>query len=122
MSVILPFWPRQSPFHAANRATMTPALRRQIEATIEALIDVLDAADGSPDMEPDADAEPSLGWSLSMALGTADDQEASAPEWEVPTSNRRPTRSPHHSQKPLPRRASSTETSDFPPVDSPAAT
>lgn len=122
MGTVVTFPPRRPAPLVASRATMTPAVRRQIEATIEALIDVLDTADGSPDLEPDADAEPSLGWSLSMALGTDDDQEANSPEWEGPSSNRQPARSPYRSRKPLSRRASSTKTDDFPPVDSPAAT
>lgn len=80
MSVVLPFKPRQRAPVPSQQASISPALRRQIEATIEALIDVLDAADGSPDLEPDADDEPSLGWSLSMAAGTSDDCEDTSPE------------------------------------------
>lgn len=38
--------------------TLTPALRRRLEATIEQLIGLLDEIDGDPDHEPDADAEP----------------------------------------------------------------
>jgi hypothetical protein len=81
MGAVVPFTPRQP----ARRGTANPApgslpLRRQVEATIEALIDFLDVLDADPDLEPDADVEPSLGWSLSMAIGTADDCEDTSPE------------------------------------------
>ena len=59
-----------------NRA----ALRRELEATIDRLIAALNALDADPDLEPDADGEPSLGWSPTMALGTADDLEGTSPE------------------------------------------
>lgn len=122
MGVVLPFPTRASASVAAHRTAISPDLRRSIEATIEALIEVLDFADGDTDLEHDADGEPSLGWSPTMALGTADDQEAGAPEWEGPTTVRRPVCLPHHSHNTLPCKASSVKIGDFRPVDSPAAT
>lgn len=80
MGVVLPFTPRGPASATAHRATMSPDLRRSIEATIEALIELLDFAGGDADQEPDADGEPSLGWSPTMALGTADDCEDTSPE------------------------------------------
>ncbi|KAB0680092.1 hypothetical protein [Aureimonas leprariae] len=49
--------------------------RRFITAEIERLIDMLDALDGDPDAEDGGDAEPSLGWTHTMAWGTTDDWE-----------------------------------------------
>ena len=80
MGVVLPFTLRGPASVAAHRAAMSPDLRRSIEATIEALIELLDFADGDADLEPDADGEPSLGWSLTMATGTADDREDASTE------------------------------------------
>lgn len=80
MGVVLTFTPRGFVSVAAHRASISPDLRRSIEATIEALIELLDFADGDTDLEHDADGEPSLGWSPTMALGTADDCEDTSPE------------------------------------------
>ncbi|MGE6739667.1 hypothetical protein ACQKGC_05265 [Allorhizobium pseudoryzae] len=41
---------------------LTPALRREIEATVERLIAILDMFDGDEDLEDDASGEPWLGW------------------------------------------------------------
>ncbi|WP_152049034.1 hypothetical protein [Aureimonas psammosilenae] len=46
-----------------------------IEDEIERLISLLDVIDGDPDAEDDGAAEPSLGWTLTMAHGTTDDRE-----------------------------------------------
>jgi hypothetical protein len=41
---------------------LTPALRREIEATVEHLIAMLDRFDGDENVEDGGDNEPSLGW------------------------------------------------------------
>lgn len=41
---------------------LTPALRREIEATVEHLIAILDRFDGDENVEDAGDNEPSLGW------------------------------------------------------------
>lgn len=41
---------------------LTPALRREIEATVEHLITILDRFDGDENLEDGGDSEPSLGW------------------------------------------------------------
>ncbi|GGE24979.1 hypothetical protein GCM10011390_50490 [Aureimonas endophytica] len=51
------------------------SMRRALADEIERLLRIIDALDGDPDLEPDADGEPSLGWSHTMAIGTADDME-----------------------------------------------
>ncbi|ALN75821.1 hypothetical protein [Aureimonas sp. AU20] len=80
MGSVVPFTPRPQASETAHRSPPNLPLRRQVEATIEALIDFLDVLDADPDLEADADGEPSLGWSLSMATGTADDCEDTGPE------------------------------------------
>lgn len=54
---------------------ITPAIRHQIEATIENLIELLDVVDPHGDLEPDNDNEPSLGWSSSQGCGDSSDLE-----------------------------------------------
>lgn len=80
MGAVVPFTPRRQASKPVLPAPGSLPLRRQVEATIEALIDFLDVLDADPDLEADADGEPSLGWSLSMAIGTADDCEDTSPE------------------------------------------
>lgn len=41
---------------------LTPAIRKQIEETIEHLLSVLDQFDGDENLEDDGNDEPSLGW------------------------------------------------------------
>lgn len=41
---------------------LTPALRREIEATVERLISILDMFDADENLENDGSDEPSLGW------------------------------------------------------------
>ena len=41
---------------------LTPAMRKQIEATIEHLLSVLDHFDGDENLEEDGNREPWLGW------------------------------------------------------------
>lgn len=56
------FRPRES---FTRIVELTPALRREIEATVEQLISILDLFDGDENVEDDGCAEPSLGWPTS---------------------------------------------------------
>lgn len=66
------------------------ALRREIERQIETLLTVLDDMDGDADTEDGGDAEPSLGWSTTMAIGTADDREDDGRDPHSPSTVRHP--------------------------------
>lgn len=52
--------------------------RSEIENLIEALLTVLDQMDGDFDLEDTGDQEPSLGWSLTNAIGNDRDLELDA--------------------------------------------
>ena len=52
---------------------LTPAMRKQIEATIEQLLLILDQFDGDPDLEDGADGEPSLSWTDTQGRYGLDD-------------------------------------------------
>ncbi len=51
------------------------ALRARLTQEIEERIAILDALDGDPDLEPGADAEPTLGWTRTWAVGNTHDLE-----------------------------------------------
>lgn len=74
------------PLHTRVRA----AVRRCLADEIEELIALLDRLHGDPDFEPDADDEPSLGWSATMALGSADDREEDVGDEREPDEDREP--------------------------------
>ncbi|WP_416356328.1 hypothetical protein ACLNGM_20195 [Aureimonas phyllosphaerae] len=78
--------PGRDPAHIPDRR----ALRREIERQIETLLAVLDDMDGDTDTEDGGDAEPSLGWSTTMAIGSADDREDDGRDTHLPSTMRHP--------------------------------
>lgn len=85
-------------FKAAMGAPLVPAggglppgissVRTLLEHIIENALLALDEMDGDADFEPDEDGEASLGWTLSMNLGSA---AASDAERELDTSDDEPS-------------------------------
>lgn len=77
MSAVLDFGrPVVSGKSAASRA----ALCRRLADATESIIALLDALDGDPEAEDCGDAEPSLGWTATMAWGSTDDREENIAE------------------------------------------